>query len=71
MAKDLVCGMEVDERHAAAAGLVSQHQGQTYCFCSAQCKRQFDQDPQRYNAYDVHPAPPSEAGGHATENYFG
>jgi YHS domain-containing protein len=48
MARDPVCGMEVNEQQAAAQGLTSQYQGQTYAFCSADCKRQFDQDPQRY-----------------------
>lgn len=48
MVRDVVCGMQVDEQQAAARGLTSQYQGQTYAFCSEQCKRQFDQDPQRY-----------------------
>ena len=50
MAKDLVCGMQVDEQQATSRGLTSEHQGQTYYFCSAQCKQQFDRDPQRYAA---------------------
>ena len=45
MPRDPVCGMEVDEKDAAA---VSQHQGQTYYFCSAACKQQFDQEAERY-----------------------
>ena len=48
MAKDLVCGMQVDEQQAASRGLTSDYQGQTYYFCSSQCKQQFDGDPQRY-----------------------
>ncbi len=48
MAKDLVCGMQVDEQQAAARGLSSEYQGQTYYFCSAQCKQQFDQNPEHY-----------------------
>lgn len=48
MAKDPVCGMQVDEQQAASKGLTSQYQGQTYSFCSPGCKQQFDQDPQRY-----------------------
>lgn len=42
---DPVCGMQVDERTAAGR---SEHEGQTYYFCSAGCKEKFDQDPARY-----------------------
>jgi YHS domain-containing protein len=45
MAQDPVCGMQVDEAKAAAT---SQYQGEMYYFCSESCKRQFDQDPERY-----------------------
>lgn len=45
MAKDPVCGMDVDE--ATAAGK-SEYKGQTYYFCSPGCKRSFDQDPEKY-----------------------
>ncbi len=48
MARDLVCGMEVDERQAEAQGLTSEHDGQTYYFCAPSCKQQFDQNPERY-----------------------
>ena len=47
MAKDPVCGMDVDEKTAAAK---SEYQGQTYYFCSPGCKRDFDKDPQKYVA---------------------
>ena len=45
MAKDVVCGMEVDERQAARK---SQYQGHTYCFCSPGCQQRFEEDPRRY-----------------------
>ena len=45
MAKDPVCGMDVDEKTAAAE---SEYKGQTYYFCSPGCKRAFDQDPEKY-----------------------
>ncbi|HEX4947896.1 MAG TPA: YHS domain-containing protein [Blastocatellia bacterium] len=45
MQTDPVCGMQVDERTAAAQ---SQHQGTNYYFCSADCKRKFDQQPEQY-----------------------
>jgi YHS domain-containing protein len=44
-AKDPVCKMEVDEEKAAGT---SEHQGHKYFFCSASCKKKFDQDPARY-----------------------
>lgn len=48
MARDPVCGMQVDEQQAKAQGLTSEYQGQAYYFCSPTCKQQFDQNPQRY-----------------------
>ncbi len=45
MAKDLVCGMDVDPRQAVEQ---SEYQGQTYLFCSTNCKQQFDQNPEQY-----------------------
>jgi Cu(I)/Ag(I) efflux system membrane fusion protein len=46
--KDPACGMEVDQGKAEAAGKVSQHGGKTYYFCSDQCKRKFDANPESY-----------------------
>ena len=48
MARDLVCGMQVDEQDAAAKGLTSEYQGQTYYFCAAGCKREFDKHPEQF-----------------------
>jgi Cu+-exporting ATPase len=45
MERDPVCGMPVDPEQSAHA---SEHEGQTYYFCSERCKRQFDQDPSLY-----------------------
>lgn len=45
MAKDLVCGMDVDEKKAAAK---SEYQGQSYYFCSPGCKAAFDKEPVKY-----------------------
>jgi len=42
---DPVCGMQVDEQKAAGQ---SEHQGQTYYFCSQGCQRKFEQDPEQY-----------------------
>ena len=43
--RDPVCGMEIDKQDAAGT---SEHEGQTYYFCSTNCKQEFDQNPQRY-----------------------
>jgi YHS domain-containing protein len=45
MAKDPVCGMDVDPKTAAGK---SDYQGQTYYFCSPGCKKSFDKEPQKY-----------------------
>lgn len=45
MAKDPVCGMEVDEMKAAAK---SEHMGKTYYFCASGCKKAFDENPEKY-----------------------
>lgn len=45
MAKDPVCGMEVDAKNAAGK---SDYKGKTYYFCAAGCKRAFDEDPEKY-----------------------
>lgn len=45
MAKDPVCGMDINEKQAATT---AQHQGRTYYFCSEDCRREFDQNPERY-----------------------
>ncbi|MGQ0601874.1 MAG: YHS domain-containing protein [Anaerolineales bacterium] len=47
MAKDLVCGMDVDE---ATAVHKSEYNGQTYYFCAPGCKRAFDKEPEKYIA---------------------
>jgi len=45
MAKDPVCGMDVDEKTAAAT---LEYQGKTYYFCALGCKKAFDTDPEKY-----------------------
>lgn len=37
--------MDVDERTAAAT---SEYEGDTYYFCSEECKQKFDADPESY-----------------------
>ncbi len=45
MAKDPVCGMDVDEKTAAGK---SEYKGKTYYFCSPGCKKEFDKNPEKY-----------------------
>src|SRR3954471_3257675 len=43
--KDPVCGMDVDPHTAKHR---AEHQGRTYYFCSAGCRRKFVENPARY-----------------------
>jgi len=45
MAKDLVCGMDVDEKTAKYKTL---YQGKYYYFCAAGCKKSFEANPPLY-----------------------
>ena len=45
MAKDPVCGMEINPKEAAGS---SDYRGQTYYFCALSCKKEFDQNPAKY-----------------------
>lgn len=53
MAVDPVCGLEIDETMAEELGAeILTHEGTTYYFCCPACRKQFEQDPQRYLAGD-------------------
>ena len=45
MAEDPVCGKSVDPDQASCK---IEHRGQTYYFCSLQCKQLFDAEPSEY-----------------------
>jgi P-type Cu+ transporter len=45
MAKDPVCGMEVDPQTAKQ---VTVHEGKAFYFCAPGCRKAFEADPQRY-----------------------
>jgi Cu+-exporting ATPase len=45
MAKDVMCGTEVDEQQALHK---REYQGHVYYFCSPGCRRRFDADPAHY-----------------------
>lgn len=47
MAKDPVCNMNVDEEQVK---YTSTYQGKTWYFCSADCKKAFELDPEKYVA---------------------
>ncbi len=49
MAKDPVCGMEVDEDTAPAT---SEYEGRAFYFCAPGCKREFDSNPEQYASTD-------------------
>ena len=45
MAHDPVCGMEVDKAHA---GATADYQGQRFYFCSTDCQKEFQADPDKW-----------------------
>jgi YHS domain-containing protein len=45
MAKDPVCGMNVNEKEAAGTAV---YKGKTYYFCSDSCRLRFVKDPENY-----------------------
>jgi len=45
---DPVCGMDVDQKRATAAGRKSEYKGTTYYFCSDGCKKDFDKEPGKF-----------------------
>jgi len=45
VAKDPVCGMEVNEKSASQSSL---YKGTTYHFCSVGCKKAFQLNPEKY-----------------------
>lgn len=51
MAKDPVCGMDIEPKDAAGTSI---YKGETIYFCAVQCKDRFDADPEKYMA------PPTE-----------
>lgn len=58
---DPVCGMELDPGQIEAQ---SRYQGKAYYFCSAECKRLFDENPEAYagNAAGAGDQPPAGTG---------
>ncbi len=48
MAKDPVCGMDVNPEVAKAQGLTTDYQGETYFFCGKGCKLDFVVEPGKF-----------------------
>ena len=48
VARDPVCGVTVDRRHAQRSELRSRYSDQDYLFCGRGCKLDFDEDPARF-----------------------
>ncbi len=53
MAKDPVCGMEVEE-----GKICSTFEGKRYCFCCEMCREKFDKNPSSY----INPKGPEKKG---------
>jgi YHS domain-containing protein len=47
MATDPVCGMQVDEKKAAAT---AEYKGKSYYFCSTGCDQRFEKNPEKFTA---------------------
>jgi len=45
MARDLVCGMDVDEK---TAKYTATYKGKTYYFCAPGCQKTFEANPEKY-----------------------
>jgi YHS domain-containing protein len=45
MVTDPVCKMQIDENKAAGR---SEYNGKTYYFCAPDCKKKFDEGPEKY-----------------------
>jgi Cu+-exporting ATPase len=59
MAKDPVCGMDVDPH---TAKFRAEHGGRTYYFCAAGCRAKFIADPTKYLSQDKRPLEPVPEG---------
>jgi RND family efflux transporter MFP subunit len=60
-AEDPVCGMQVDQQRAMAAGRHATHAGTRYFFCADDCKRSFEKNPARYLKITTTAPPPAPA----------
>jgi RND family efflux transporter MFP subunit len=56
---DPVCGMDVDQGKARAAGHTASYQGQVFYFCSDDCRKRFETTPTKYVQAPGRPIAPS------------
>lgn len=68
MAKDPVCGMTVEEGKEAGRSV---YKGETYYFCSVQCKETFETDPESYIGEKGAKAPKASEAGMAKDPICG
>ena len=61
MAKDPVCGMEVDEKTAKYKSIEA---GNVYYFCSSSCQTAFSKDPEKYMRKEMNEHHASHYGGY-------
>ncbi len=47
LSKDPVCGLEISVKKASKEKKTTHYNGQTYYFCSEECKHLFERDPNR------------------------
>ncbi|MFH1149111.1 MAG: YHS domain-containing protein [Actinomycetota bacterium] len=59
MARDPICGMEVDPETAAE---YLNYDGEMYYFCAPACKRKFEAEPGKYLGGKKEPAAPAKQG---------
>ncbi|TET74815.1 MAG: YHS domain-containing protein [Dehalococcoidia bacterium] len=63
MAKDPVCGRELDEKNwLAQRGKKVAHEGETYYFCGLMCRQKFIINPTKYIEASKDDAPPKRSG---------
>lgn len=53
--RDPVCGMDIDPEEAAGT---SSYEGETYYFCGAGCKEEFDKSPESFLGSEARGNPP-------------
>jgi YHS domain-containing protein len=48
LSKDPVCGLEISAKKASKENRATHYNGRTYYFCSEECKREFEKNPNRF-----------------------
>lgn len=61
MARDPVCGMEVDDNITKYRAI---YEGKVYYFCSSSCQKEFEKEPRKYTLNEVRERYMTHHGGH-------